>query len=144
MLREAEYYSLIALLDYLQDPDPTTTTTLELAFDSTRKGDNIAIYGATATTSSRQIWKPAFTASTFTRGVHSCTISGTSIHFMAGISGANVDHTSAAHSQVQTMMFHVGTGDRYVGGVETKSAEYYPSTIRHDRTRLRSKNSHVD
>jgi hypothetical protein len=120
MLREAEYYSLTALLDYLQDPDPASTTTLELAFDLMRKGKYITVNGATARSNSTDVWQPAFTASTFTRGVHSCTFSGTPNNIIAGISDANVKYNHSAYTQLRTMMLNVSPGQLFIDGVETK------------------------
>jgi hypothetical protein len=118
MLREAEYYSLIALLDHLQDP--TSTPTLELAFDLIRKGKYITVNGATARSNSTDVWQPAFTANTFSRGVHSCTFSGTPNNIIAGISGANVKYNHSAYTELRTMMLNVSPGQLFIDGVETK------------------------
>jgi hypothetical protein len=127
LIREAEYYSLIALLDYL------SPSLIKLEFDPVRKGENVTIInGTTVTNNGKEDWQPAFTASTFSRGIHSCTFSEISSSFnngnrnnvMVGISGVNIDHTSAAYSQVRAMMFRVYTGEIYVGGEEYKSYTY--------------------
>jgi hypothetical protein len=81
---------LIALLDYL------SPSLIKLEFDPVRKGENVTIIkGTTVTNNGKEDWQPAFTASTFSRGIHSCTFSEISSSFnngnrnnvMVGISG---------------------------------------------------------
>jgi hypothetical protein len=121
--REAEFYSLTALVQHLERSE-----TKKIEFDPIRKGPNVNINGATArcTTS----WQSAFTMP-LTKGIHSCSMNAHGSHIMVGIAGVSINHANkhGAHSQLYSMMLQ-NNGCLYVAGGNTKMlSSFYSGSI---------------